>query len=75
MVLDLSYINDLPSQALEAAISQAVEEQVLKAISNYLIEVADTMETNNIDSLNAETIRAMASEFENRLEELTNGKN
>jgi hypothetical protein len=75
MVLDLSYINDLPSQALEAAISQAVEEQVLKAISNYLIEVADTMETNNIESLNAETIRAMASEFENRLEELTNGKN
>jgi hypothetical protein len=75
MVLDLSYINDLPSHALEAAISQAVEEQVLKAISNYLIEVADTMETNNIDSLNAETIRAMASEFENRLEELTNGKN
>jgi hypothetical protein len=33
------------------------------------------METNNIESLNAETIRAMASEFENRLEELTNGKN
>jgi hypothetical protein len=48
---------------------------VLKAISNYLIEVADTMGANNIDSLNAETLRAMSAEFKNRLEEITNEEN
>jgi hypothetical protein len=74
-MLDLSYLSEAPSEAQETAVRKAVEEQVLKAISNYLIEVADTMGANNIDSLNAETLRAMASEFTNRLEELTNEEN
>jgi hypothetical protein len=73
MVKDLSYIHDLPSEALETAIKQAVEEQCLKAIANYLNEVADTMEANKIESLPADALRAMAAEFTNRLGELTNG--
>jgi len=75
MVKDLSYIHDLPSEALEEAIKQAVEEQCLKAISNYLIEVADTMETNKIESLSADALRAMAAQFGHRLKELTNDQN
>jgi DNA-directed RNA polymerase subunit E'/Rpb7 len=75
MVKDLSYIHDLPSEALEEAIKQAVEEQCLKAISNYLIEVADTMETNKIESLSADALRAMAAQFDHRLKELTNDQN
>lgn len=75
MVKDLSYIHDLPSEALEDAIKQAVEEQCLKAISNYLTEVADTMATNGIETLNVETLRAMAAQFDHRLKELTNDQN
>ena len=73
MVKDLSYIHDLPSEALEAAIAQAVEEQCLRAIINYLEEVATTMDTQGIETLNSEALRAMAAQFTQRLEELTNG--
>jgi DNA-directed RNA polymerase subunit E'/Rpb7 len=75
MTIDLSYLNEQPSEAQEAAIKQAVEEQCLKAISNYLIEVADTMETNKIESLSADALRAMAAQFDHRLKELTNDQN
>jgi hypothetical protein len=73
MTLDLGYINETPSEEQEAAIKQAVEEQVLKAIANYLNEVADTMEANKIESLSSDALRAMAAQFTKRLEELTNG--
>ena len=73
MTLDLSYINEQPSEALEGAIKQAIEEQCLRAIANYLSEVADTMEANKIESLSADALRAMATQFNNRIEELTNG--
>jgi hypothetical protein len=73
MTLDLSYINEQPSEALEEAIKQAVEEQCLKAIASYLSEVADTMEASKIESLSVEALRAMAEQFTQRLEELTNG--
>ena len=66
MVQDLSYINEQPSEAQEEAIKKAVETQVLIAISNYLNEVADTMESNGIDSLNIPTLRAMAQQFTER---------
>jgi hypothetical protein len=75
MVQDLSYINEQPSEAMEEAIKRALEEQCLKAIANYLTEVADTMETNKIESLSADALRAMAAQFTQRLEELTNGEN
>jgi hypothetical protein len=75
MTIDLSYLNEQPSEAQEAAIKQAVEEQCLKAIANYLNEVADTMEANKIENLSADALRAMAAQFTHRLEELTNGQN
>jgi hypothetical protein len=73
MTLDLSYINEQPSEATEEAIRQAVEEQCLKAIASYLSEVADTMEASKIESLSVEALRAMAEQFTQRLEEPTNG--
>jgi hypothetical protein len=73
MTLDLSYINEQPSEATEEAIRQAVEEQCLKAIASYLSEVADTMEASKIESLSVEALRAMAEQFTQRLEDLTNG--
>jgi len=66
MVKDLSYIHDLPSEALEAAITQAVEEQCLRAIINYLEEVATTMDTQGIETLNVATLRAMAITLQTR---------
>lgn len=75
MVKDLSYIHEQPSEVLEEAIKQAVEEQCLKAIANYLNEVAETMETNKIESLSADALRAMAAQFDHRLKELTSDQN
>ena len=63
MVLDLSYLSEQPSEAIR----QAVETQVLIAITNYLNEVADTMEANNIECLNVPTLRGMAEQFSNRI--------
>ena len=68
MTLDLSYINDQPSEAQEEAVRQALETECLRAISTYLLEVADTMEANGIETLNAPSLRAMADQFTNRLE-------
>jgi hypothetical protein len=69
MTLDLSYINEQPSEEQEEAIKQAVANECLRAIVTYLTEVADTMDTNNIMTLGSDTIRAMAQEFSNRLPE------
>ena len=66
MVQDLSYLSEQPSEAQEEAVKKAVETQVLLAISNYLNEVADTMEANNIECLNVPTLRGMADHFTNR---------
>jgi hypothetical protein len=67
MTLDLSYINEQPSEAQEEAVHKAVEQECIRAISVYLTEVADTMESNGIDALNVPTLRAMAQEMSNRL--------
>lgn len=72
MTLDLSYINEQPSEAQEEAIKKAVEAEIIRAIATYLNEVADTMDANNIETLNAASLRAMADQFTNRLE---NGEN
>jgi hypothetical protein len=69
MTIDLSYLSEMPSEAQETAIKQAVEEQCLRAIANYLTEVADTLDANKIETLNVPTLRAMAAEFTNRLPE------
>ena len=73
IVQDLSYINEMPSEAQESAIRNAVANECLRAIVTYLTEVADTMEANNIECLNSATVRSMAGEFSKQLTE--NGEN
>ena len=68
MTLDLSYINEQPSEAQEEAVKKAVEAECFRAIATYLTEVAQTMEVNKIESLSADALRAMADKFTNRLE-------
>ena len=67
MTLDLSYINEQPSEAQEEAVRKAVEQECIRAIATYLTEVADAMETNGIETLNAPSIRAMAETLNQRL--------
>jgi len=66
MPVDLSYINEQPSEAQETAVQKAVEKECLKAISMYLNQIADTMTAQNIEALNVPTIQAMANEMETR---------
>ena len=73
MTLDLSYINEQPSEAQEEAVQKAVEYECLRAIVTYLTEVADAMDANQIETLNVPSLRAMAQELSNRLPE--NGEN
>ena len=68
-MIDLSYINDSPSEAQEEAVQQAVEQECIRAIVQYLTEVADTLDANKIETLNVPTLRAMAQELSNRLPE------
>ena len=62
MVLDLSYLADQPSEAQEQAIQDAVKQACIDSLVKFLTEVADTMETNNIEALNVPTLRAMVEE-------------
>jgi hypothetical protein len=67
MTLDLSYINEQPSEEQEAAVKQAVEYECIRAIVTYLTEVADTMDTHKIENLSVPALRAMAAELSLRL--------
>ena len=67
MPVDLSYLTELPSEAQEDAVRKAVEQECIRAIATYLSEVADAMETNGIETLNAPSIRAMAETLNQRL--------
>jgi hypothetical protein len=69
MVQDLSYLASQPSEEQEQAVREAVQEECLRAIIQYLTEVADTLDSNSIETLNVPTIRAMAQELSNRLPE------
>jgi hypothetical protein len=73
MTLDLSYINEQPSEEQEKAVQRAVEFECLRAIVTYLTEVSDTMEANQIETLNVPSLRAMAEQLSNRLP--TDGEN
>lgn len=72
MTLDLSYLTEQPSEAQEEAVRKAVETECMRAIATYLIEVANAMDTNQIETLNSASLRAMADQFTNRIE---NGEN
>jgi hypothetical protein len=65
-MIDLSYINDQPSEEQEQAIQEAVNEACLNAIIQYLTEVAETMEANDIQTLNLATLHAMTAELKNK---------
>ena len=67
MPVDLSYLTELPSEAQEEAVQKAVEEQCLLAIIQYLTEVAETMDANSIENLNAAALRSMAETLNQRL--------
>ena len=69
MVQDLSYLASQPSEEQEKAVQQAVEFECIRAITQYLTEVADTLDANSIETLNVPTLRAMAQELSNRLPE------
>ena len=73
MVQDLSYLTEQPSEAQEEAVQKAVEFECIRAIITYLTEVADTMDANQIETLNVPSLRAMAEQLSNRLPE--NGEN
>jgi hypothetical protein len=64
---DLSYLKNLRDeqveQNLDAEIKKSIEGEILKAIAQYLNEVADTMQANKIECLNEPTVRAMAAEL------------
>ena len=75
MVLDLSYLAEQPSEAQEEAVKKAVEAECMRAIVTYLNEVADTMDANGIEILSADSLRAMAAQFTNRLETNDNTDN
>jgi len=65
-MIDLSYINDQPSESQEQAIQEAVNEACLNAIIQYLQEVAEAMEANDIQTLNLATLHAMTAELKNK---------
>ena len=68
MVQDLSYLQEIPSESQEQAIRNAVATECIRAIATYLTEVADTMETHGIQNLDVAALRAMAEQFNNRIE-------
>lgn len=67
MPVDLSYLSEQPSEAQEEAVKKAVEAECIRAISTYLIEVANAMDANEIETLNSVSLRAMADELSKRL--------
>lgn len=73
MVQDLSFIHEKTTEEEEERVRKAVEEQCLLSVITYLTEVATTMETQGIETLNAPTLRAMAETLQQRLE--TNEEN
>jgi len=68
MPVDLSYLTELPSEAQEAAVQKAVEQECIRAIVTYLTEVADTMDANSLETLTPGALRAMAATLNQRIE-------
>ena len=68
MTIDLSYINETPSEAQEDAVRLAVEQECIRAIVTYLEEVATTMDANGIQFIDSANLRAMADTLFIRIE-------
>ena len=56
---------DCPPDAEEVFV-KAVELQCMLSIHKYLVELADTMKENNIESISADSIKAMAESLKTR---------
>lgn len=69
MVQDLSFIHEKTPEEQEKTIRDAVATECIRAIAIYLEEVADTMDSNSILTLNSATVRAMSAEFYSQLPE------
>ena len=68
MVQDLSFIHESINEEEAQRVRAAVATECIRAISTYLTEVADTMETHGIQNLDVPALRAMAEQFNNRIE-------
>ena len=66
-MLDLSYVNEQMSEEQETIMLSVIAEACLNSIATYMSQLADTMETNAIETLNVPTIRAMATELQTRI--------
>jgi len=72
---DLSYLLSKPTEEEEERVRKAVETECVRAIASYLNEVATTMEGNGIETLNVATLRGMAQQFTNRINDEENETN
>ena len=63
---DLAYLLETPSEEEEQRVRAAVEAECLRAISTYLLEVADTMDANGIESIGSVALRAMSEALTQR---------
>jgi hypothetical protein len=64
---DLSYLLSKPTEEEEERVRKAVEQECIRAIVQYLDELAETMLSNNIASLSPDALRAMSGEMKKRL--------
>ncbi len=64
---DLSYLLEKPTEEEEERVRKAVEQECIRAIVQYLDELAETMLSNNIASLSPDALRAMSGEMKKRL--------
>ena len=67
MAEDLSYLLEKPTEEEEERVRKAVEQECIRAIVQYLDELAETMLSNNIASLSPDALRAMSGEMKKRL--------
>lgn len=77
MPIDLSYLATLkgkPTEDEEKLFNDAVHKECLRAIQLYLVQIAEQMDANKIETLNVPTIRAMADEMEIRVQSYEGGK-
>jgi len=72
---DLSYLLEKPTEEEEERVRKAVEQECIRAIVQYLDELAETMLSNNIASLSPDALQAMSKEMKKRLTNNDNTNN
>jgi len=64
-----------PTEEEEERVRKAVEQECIRAIVQYLDELAETMLSNNIASLSPDALQAMSKEMKKRLTNNDNTNN